>query len=197
MMNIDKDIFKIKTNKIIPKAGKILISEPFLNDYYFGRSVILLTEHSQEGSVGFVLNKPIKIALNELLKDFPKFDSLISAGGPVKPDTIHYIHTLGDFLPDSIMITNGIYWGGDFVELKKLIKSGLIKKDQIRFFVGYSGWSANQLDNELKINSWLVSSLDVDTIMKKNEPSIWSESVLQLGDEYKIWLNFPENPKLN
>ena len=196
-MNIDNNFFKIETNKVLPKPGKLLIAEPFLNDYYFGRSVILLTEHSTEGSVGFVLNKPVKISLNEILTDFPKFDSLISVGGPVKTDSVHYIHTLGKFLPDSVEIADGIFWGGNFSELKKIIKSGLINKNQIRFFIGYSGWSANQLEDELKINSWLVSNLDAKTIMRKNEPSIWKESILNLGEEYKTWINFPENPNLN
>ena len=140
------------------KQGRVLISEPFLNDTYFKRSVVLLTEHSDEGTVGFVLNKPVEMSVNEVLEDFPKTNAHISIGGPVNTNTIHYIHTFGERLPNSVQVMEDLYWGGDFEFLKEMMESGLIKGPQIRFFLGYAGWSPKQLDSELEAGCILLSS---------------------------------------
>ena len=107
------DIMKIKTNNIKPGRGKILISEPLLMDYYFKRSVVLLAEHNDEGSFGVIMNKPLAVKLNEVVKDFPEFDSEIYLGGPVQSDSLFFIHTLGDKIEGSQEIIEGIYWGGE------------------------------------------------------------------------------------
>ncbi len=105
------DILKIKTNDIKPAKGKILISEPFLIDYYFKRSVVLLAEHNEEGTFGLIINKPVDIALSDVLHDFPEFDSPVYLGGPVKTDSLYFIHTLGDRLENSLEITRRIILG--------------------------------------------------------------------------------------
>jgi putative transcriptional regulator len=195
-MNLDTDFFKIQHNNISPNRGGILISEPFSRDLYFKRSVILLTEHNEFGSVGFVLNKPIEFPINEIIKDFPPFDANISIGGPVKTDTIHYIHTLGKQIPQSLNVYDNIYWGGDFYILKELIAAGKVLRDQVRFFVGYSGWSPHQLENEISKDYWVVTELKAPDVMADNQ-NIWKYSLKKLGERYKVWINFPENPNLN
>src|SRR6056297_557624 len=120
-MNLDTGNFKFKYNNVLPKPGKVLISEPFLSDIYFKRSVVLITEHSEEGTVGFVLNKPVNLRLSEALKDIPDIDAPVSLGGPVSTDSIHYVHTFGAKVPNSVEILNGIYWGGDYDYIKELI----------------------------------------------------------------------------
>ena len=131
------DILKIKTNDIKPAKGKILISEPFLIDYYFKRSVVLLAEHNEEGTFGLIINKPVDIALSDVLHDFPEFDSPVYLGGPVKTDSLYFIHTLGDRLENSLEITEGLYWGGDIEVVKEMITLGKITAKEIKFFVGY------------------------------------------------------------
>ncbi len=190
------DFFSIE-NKLVARQGRILISEPFLNDTYFRRSVVLLTEHSKEGSVGFVLNKPVELTVGDVLKDFPEIEASVSIGGPVNTNTIHYIHTLGDLVPNSVKVLKSLYWGGDFDAVKELIMQGRISKNNIRFFLGYAGWSPKQLDNELSENAWVVAELDSGTIMKSTSMSLWQETLNKLGDKYKTWVNFPENPGLN
>lgn len=190
------DFFSIE-NKLFAKQGRILISEPFLNDTYFRRSVVLLTEHSEEGSVGFVLNKPVELTVSDVLKDFPEIDASVSIGGPVNTNTVHYIHTVGDMVPNSVKVLKNLYWGGDFDAIKDLIIQGRIKKNNIRFFLGYAGWSPKQLDNELSENAWVVAELDPGTIMKSTNLSLWQETLNKLGEKYKTWVNFPENPGLN
>jgi putative transcriptional regulator len=196
MKELNIDFFSIENNKVA-RQGRVLISEPFLSDTYFHRSVVFLTEHSKEGSVGFVLNKPVDLSVNDVLNDFPQTDAEISIGGPVNTNTIHYIHTLGDIIPNSVRVTGNIYWGGDFETLKALIREGKINSGQVRFFLGYSGWSPNQLENELSENAWLVSEIDQEIIMKGSDHSLWKETLLQLDPKFRTWVNFPENPSLN
>lgn len=195
-MELDFNIFKIEYNKVEPKKGRVLVSEPFLQDTYFKRSLVLLTEHSEEGAVGFVLNKPLEVKVNEVMNDFPISGASVSIGGPVSTNTIHYLHTLGNLIPNSVHVLGDIYWGGDFDVVKEMLVAREINPDQIRFFLGYSGWHAGQLENELKQNSWLITEIKPAQIMKPNT-DIWKSTLSQLGEKYRIWSDFPENPGLN
>lgn len=191
------DIIKIKTNNIKPARGKILISEPLLMDYYFKRSVVLLAEHNDEGSFGVIMNKPLSVKLNEVIKDFPEFDSEIYLGGPVESDSLFFIHTLGDKIEGSQEIIDGIYWGGEMESIKEMISLDLIKPEEIRFYIGYSGWSPKQLDEELVKNSWVVS-LEKASYLLNTKPSIlWKLSLEKLGEVYSQWTKFPDDPMLN
>jgi putative transcriptional regulator len=195
-MELDFNIFKIEYNKVEPKKGRVLVSEPFLQDTYFKRSLVLLTEHSTEGAVGFVLNKPLEVKVNEVMTDFPSSLASVSIGGPVSTNTIHYLHTLGETVPNSVHVLDNIYWGGDFEFIKGLVHAGEITPQQIRFFLGYSGWHAGQLENELQQNSWVITEMKPKQIMRPN-PNSWKNTLGQLGQKYKIWSNFPENPSQN
>lgn len=195
-MKPQMDLFTIKYNDIKPQQGRVLISGPFAPDLYFSRSVVLLTEHNNEGSIGFILNKPIKKSLSEISTEFGNFDAPVFLGGPVNRDNIYYIHTLGDKIPNSIKIDNNLYWGGDYIRLKQYIDSGLINKNQIRFFVGYSGWGEKQLEGEIKRDSWLVSDIEIEKVMN-TDLKIWNKMVYKLGKKYRAWVNFPENPNFN
>lgn len=196
MENFD-DLIRIKTNNIKPARGKILISEPFLFDYYFKRSVILLADHNKEGSFGVIINKPMSIDFNEVVKDFPDFDSKVYLGGPVKTDNLFYIHTLGEYFDDSLPILKGLFWGGDLERVKELILMGRINEQNFRFFIGYSGWMPKQLDQELKRDSWLVSKLTANRVMETDSNKLWQDSLRDLGEKYKHWINFPSEPTLN
>jgi putative transcriptional regulator len=195
-MELDYDFFSVGKN-IEPKQGRVLISEPFLSDIYFKRSIVFLTEHNDQGTVGFVLNKPVRIPVNEVLENFPEIEAEISLGGPVGTNTVHYIHTLGDLIPNSVRVYKDIFWGGEFDTVKNLIKSGLIKKDQIRFFVGYAGWKPKQLENEISENSWVIGELAPKIIMEIVDDDIWKETLKEMGKKYKLWADFPENPGMN
>jgi putative transcriptional regulator len=195
-MNINIDFFKISNNKVAEK-GLVLVSEPFLNDTYFKRSVVYLTEHNSEGSVGFVLNKPVDLKVQDVVQDFPEIDANISIGGPVNTNTIHYLHTLGDKISGSVKVKDNIYWGGDFDALRELIRAGKVTKEHIRFFLGYSGWGVKQLDNELVENAWLIAEIAPNLVMKGEQSGIWNEILENMGNKYQVWANFPENPGLN
>jgi putative transcriptional regulator len=196
-VDLTYDIFKIDHNNIKPRQGRVLISDPFLNDAYFKRSVVLLTEHNSKGSVGFVLNKPVDVGIDEILADFPALDTGISVGGPVGTNSVHYIHGLGNIIPNSVKIMPDIWWGGDFDCVKELIKSRSLDSNQIRFFVGYSGWEPKQLEREISENSWVVRELDSALIMNSRSRESWQTVLQVLGGKYKLWTNFPENPVMN
>jgi putative transcriptional regulator len=184
-------------NKLAPKKGRVLITEPFTDDDYFGRSVILLCDHNEEGTFGFVLNNYIDITINELV-EFPEFETRISRGGPVGQNHVYYIHTLGENIPHSTHVYGNIYSGGDFNEIKKLAELGILKPNQVRFFLGYSGWTENQLEGELKHNSWLVSEIiNEEDIMDTSKDDLWQNYMEHQGGKYKAFSHFPKNPNLN
>ena len=196
-MSENLDIFKIKTNNIAPQKGRILIAEPFLSGQYFNRSVVFLVAHSDKGAVGFILNKKVDFPIQDVFPDFPKFDADVYLGGPVSTDSIYFIHKLGSKLPGSIHVLGDLYWGGDFEVLKRDIKLGVINPDDIRFYLGYSGWDAGQLEEELKDDSWLVTDVEEEAIMQDLDEGSWMNFVKKAGARYSIWENFPENPSLN
>ncbi|MFY9154001.1 MAG: YqgE/AlgH family protein [Prolixibacteraceae bacterium] len=196
-MKLNTNIFRIETNHVAPKQGNILIAEPFLTGSYFNRSIILLASCEEKGAVGFILNKKVDYPVEDLFVDFPDFDAEIHIGGPVGTDSIYFIHTLGNVIPNSVHIKENLYWGGDFETLKMQIKLGLVDSHQVRFFLGYSGWEAGQLDEEINENSWLVTDVSQEELMSIDENVMWAESVKAMGGKYKMWENFPENPSLN
>ena len=197
MENIDVDIFKTIESQIEPQRGRILIADPFSHGLVFMRSIILLTEHNDEGSVGFVLNKPTDVCAEDLIDDILNFKGLLHFGGPVHTNTLHYLHTLGEKVPDSIKITNSIYWSGNFETLKSLINSGKANPKTVKFFMGYTGWIGGQLEEELKENSWVVSTVADKTIMEANSISVWNNILSELGGDFKMWANCPFNPQMN
>lgn len=195
-MELNIDFFHI-VNDSVAEKGNILISEPFLADNYFRRSIVYITEHNNEGSMGFVLNKPLGISINEIVDDFPECDLTVSVGGPVSNNTVHYIHTLGARIPDSVEVTDGVFWGGDFDLVKQLIAEGSVKPNELRFFLGYAGWSEGQLDSEMEEHAWLVGKLPRRMVMHTMGSEFWEKTLAGYNNKYRAWANFPEDPGLN
>jgi putative transcriptional regulator len=194
---INMDLFGIEHNFLKPQKGRILISEPFSDSEYFKRSIVLLTEYSRDGTVGFILNKPVLVTLDQLLDDFDGYTWKIWMGGPVNTDRIYYVHTLGDkLIPDSLHVKDNIYWGGSFDIVRELIKAGKVTESEIRFFVGYSGWDLNQLESEIKRKYWMVSQIDSVEIMNP-AIDVWQTAVKTVGSKYHIWEHFPVDPTYN
>ncbi len=197
MDNMNFDIFQARKKPLNPSKGRILIAEPFLQGVYFSRSIILITDYGKEGAIGFVLNKSSEMYPDEVIEDLYNFRGELYLGGPVASDTLHFIHTLGTKIPGAVHVSGNIYWGGDFEVIKEMINSGQANSETVKFFAGYSGWSAGQLEQEIKEKSWVVSRLDQDIVFEQNIASIWRKSMSDLGDVYKTWSNFPLNPVYN
>jgi len=179
------------------RKGKVLLAEPFSLDSNFKRSAVVLTEHDEEGSVGFIINKPLQIKVEELLSDFPEFEAKVYFGGPVATDSIHYLHNVGDLLDDSVKVRRGIYWGGDFDKLKFLIDSKLILPKNIRFYVGYSGWSSGQLKEELTYGSWVLADMHANYLFKAKPEALWETIMTNKGNAYSVIAQMPDNPNWN
>ena len=185
-------------SKIKLLKGSLLVAEPsILHDDSFNRSIILLTEHNENSSVGFILNRPLTYTVNDII---PEIDCSfkIYQGGPVEQDNLYFIHKIPELIPNSIEIANGIYWGGDFNEISSLLQENKIKESEIRFFLGYTGWNHNQLEEELEEHSWVLCPNKYENkILGETGAGFWKEKMLEFGGDYLIWSNSPENPSNN
>ncbi|MTI20664.1 YqgE/AlgH family protein [Fulvivirga sp. RKSG066] len=190
------DYFKFNNN-LKPEKGSFLISEPFLPDPNFERTVVLLCEHNEEGSFGFVLNKVSAVTLEDILEEVENFQEQVYIGGPVEQNTLHFIHK-ADYLEGGTQIGDGLYWGGNFEQLLLLIDTKQIKPEDFRFFVGYSGWGAGQLVEELKANSWIVAhNATKDLVFDTDNQTLWKTALNRLGGRFSIYSNYPTDPRLN
>jgi putative transcriptional regulator len=182
---------------ILPARGTLLIANPFLKDPNFMRTVIFLCEHKEEGSFGFVINKLFPTTLGEVIPDLEEFKIPLYFGGPVQKDTIHFLHQYPDIIAGGEEVFDGVYWGGNFESVVALIKINEIDFSKIKFFIGYSGWGENQLEDELKEKSWLTVEATRKLLFHKKPDDIWKDSLKHLGGDYEMMINFPLDPQLN
>lgn len=178
-------------------SGKLLIADPFLRDPNFMRSVVFICEHKDEGSFGFVLNRRYEQYLGDLIAGIETSKFPVFYGGPVQIDTIHFLHQRPDLIPGGVEVTDGIVWGGDFEAIIELVKSHELTERDIRFFIGYSGWGEGQLEEEMKLKSWITSDGTRNLIFPANVDNTWKEALRQLGGEYVQMVNYPIDPQLN
>ena len=119
--------------QIEPQKGKLLIAEPSLTgDVSFNRSVVLLAEHNEEGSVGFILNKPLEYQISDLVNEI-LIPFQVYNGGPVEQDNLYFIHKVPHLIDNSIEISDGIFWGGDFEKATDLINEEVISNLMTNF----------------------------------------------------------------
>jgi len=200
-MNLDYiELFNLKTNNIKPDIGRILISEPFTVDEIFKRSVVLLTQYSsKKGAMGFILNKPVPYQdINpKLQEEFGGREINISIGGPVELDNLFYLYKSdNEIIENSIEISPNLYIGGDYLQFRTAIIKKIIPIKNVKFFFGYSGWSAGQLETEIENNFWLVKKFKAMDIFTSDK-DMWANQIKQLEDKYKIWTIVPEDPRVN
>jgi putative transcriptional regulator len=187
-----------ESKAIKPQNGSILISEPYLGDPNFERSVILLCSHEEdEGSFGLVLNRASNLQLSDVLDVFDAdFDMVLGIGGPVQYNTLHYIHRLPD-LPQAVKLSDDLYWGGDFETLRTMIDAGLVHKEDIKFFLGYSGWTPGQLQEEIDKNVWIVNNNAANKLFTLDTETLWRSILREMGGKFKVLSNYPDDPRLN
>ncbi|WP_347159195.1 YqgE/AlgH family protein [Pontibacter chitinilyticus] len=187
-----------ETSLTKPQSGSLLISEPFLGDPNFERSVILLCNHNEdEGTFGLVLNRSSNLKLSDVIDLYSDtFDAELGIGGPVQYNTLHYIHNLPD-LPQAVKLGEELYWGGDFELLRARISTGLVKATDIRFFLGYSGWTPGQLQEEINKNVWIVNNNAANKLFNLDAESLWRNVLRDMGGKYKVLSNYPLDPRLN
>jgi putative transcriptional regulator len=178
--------------------GDVLISKPnILGDITFNKSIVLIVDFNVEGVVGFMINKPLDEDLNQLMpevkREFKVFD-----GGPVERNKLYFIHSVPELISGGIQISDDLFWGGSTLEVTSKINSGLLNSNQIKFFLGYSGWGAYQLEDEINDDVWLQQTeMNSAEIIKCDSTFFWNENIRKLGGDYLIWSNAPDNPNYN
>ncbi|MDO9373556.1 MAG: YqgE/AlgH family protein [Ferruginibacter sp.] len=182
---------------IVPAPGILLIADPFLKDPHFMRTVVFICEHQEEGTFGFVLNKKYEQTLDELINNFDGFSIPVYYGGPVQGDTIHFLHQYPDMIPGGQEVMKGVFWGGDFEMVTKLVQNNEVDMNKIRFFIGYSGWSSGQLNDELTEKTWLTVGGTRKLVFHPHAEEVWKDSLKHLGGDYEMMINFPIDPQLN
>lgn len=177
--------------------GTILIADPFLKDPNFKRSTVFICDHETAGTFGFVLNRKEDLLVGDLLTGLEGCDFPVYYGGPVQMDSMHFLHQCPKLISGGVEITDGIFWGGNFEEVVTLLQNGKLKQNQIRFFLGYSGWGEGQLETELKDKSWLTTNGNKKLVFHLNIDLIWQDAIKQIGGEYEQIINYPIDPTLN
>ncbi|HMN05666.1 MAG TPA: YqgE/AlgH family protein [Flavobacteriales bacterium] len=184
-------------NPIPPGPGTLLVSEPFLPDPYFRRAVVLLCSHDEQGSFGLVLNRPIDMGVADLMDDMPQLPSPVGIGGPVQSGNLFFLHTLGTRIEGSLPVVDDLYLGGDYEQLRALLTAAPKLAKHVRFFVGYSGWGGNQLNEEIAQHSWLIHPATKQMVMRAKQDGLWADTLRAMGPAYAPLANFPEDPSLN
>ncbi|MCU7693213.1 YqgE/AlgH family protein [Haoranjiania flava] len=178
-------------------AGKLLISDPFLQDPYFQRTVIFICESDESGSLGFVVNKLFRDRRNKEFSINGSDKILAYYGGPVAPETLHFIHSRPDLIEKGVPVTDNIFWSGDYDKAMFAVENNLIKQTEIKFFLGYSGWDPRQLEDECNEKTWIIQNAAPELVFHSNPSAIWKMSMERMGGEYKMMSNFPTDPQLN
>lgn len=190
------DVFSLK-NRHEPAPGMLLVANPFLPDGNFKRAVVLLTEHNEGGSVGFVINKPVDLTFTDIVPEFPIDEVDLGYGGPVQLDTLHFLHKRPDLFSDCSPIFAEVCWGGDFDELRTRMDTRELSTYDVRFFVGYAGWAPDQLDQEIEDESWLVVPATEDLVFEDSPEKLWRKVLKSLGGRYAVMAGFPVDPRMN
>lgn len=183
----------------LPKKGSLLLSEPFMLDSNFERSVILLCEHHPEnGTMGLVMNSRSSLSLSAIFPDVERNDFPLYVGGPVNVDALFFIHTVGEKIEGSWPLVDGVYFGGDLQQALYLINDNLLQPEQIKFFLGYAGWNVGQLDQEIEQNSWVIhNKFPSELLFIEDGEDLWKHALISLGPKFAHVANFPKTPDLN
>jgi putative transcriptional regulator len=175
------------------ETGALLLAEPFADEKAFKRSAIVIADHSEtDGTVGFIINKPIRMPVSAVVKGLSDFKGDIYFGGPVQTDTLHYIYRKGDLVKGSIHIKNGLFWGGDFDEIRFCLKNELIMPNEIRFMIGYTGWEMGQLDGEMDAGCWWSVEHDDSYIFNTPADDVWRTALALEGEHLEVIAQMPE-----
>ena len=180
--------------------GSLLIANPVLPDPNFSRTVILLCNHNEQGSFGLVINRSAELKAPDLFSSIDilkSYNEKIYIGGPVSQSMVFYLFRSSQDVGDLDEVCSGVYLGSSLETLESLYLDIDYQKENIRFYLGYSGWSGGQLDGEMKQNSWLIQSADEQIVFLDSEDLMWPTAVNSLGEEYQYLIKAPVNPQWN
>ena len=177
--------------------GKLLLDGGKLRGSFFHRTVILICQHDAEGAFGLILNRPTETTLAEaVVEEVPRRlrDQLLHTGGPVQAGALSYLIT------DSLLLTANVLTGVSFgVSLETLAEAvdSASPMAQFRVFSGYAGWSPGQLDDEMKRGAWLTHPASVELVFDTPIDGLWKSILQEMGPEYRLLADAPEDPSVN
>ncbi|MGM9804224.1 MAG: YqgE/AlgH family protein [Muribaculaceae bacterium] len=199
-MNETDDIFHFTDDEPEPRRGCVMIAKPTVNDLCFGKSVIVLVSHNDNGSMGLMVNRDSGLLLNDVLPELLTTEDLpLYLGGPVDNNMLFFIHTLGEeVIPKCKYIAPGLYLGGEYDAMKRYINSGATVNGKMKFMLGYSGWDADQLKSEIEQHDWAICQQTVPKLLlSHSEYGLWQKHVEMLGQRYHLWQNWPYDLRSN
>lgn len=176
--------------------GQLLIAGATLPDPNFARTVVLICEHSEEGALGLVLNRPGELVVGESapeLADLTGGDAVIDSGGPVQPDALLVLAEFEDPSQAGICVVENVGLVGDGSELDDLVAG----TDRVRIFAGYAGWGPGQLDEELAREDWFVAPAGVDDIFNPDADELWGRVLARKGGRFALVARMPIDPSVN
>ncbi|HEY8993985.1 MAG TPA: YqgE/AlgH family protein [Lacunisphaera sp.] len=174
-------------------AGQLLLAHPVLRDPSFRRTVVLLSSHNDEGAMGVVLNRPMGKQMGELNAEFalgPLAGVPLYYGGPVEQEQL--IIVTWHWIPAEQAFQ--LHFG---VEVEKAIEMIGLPGVTMRAFLGYSGWSKGQLEEELKHDAWVVTPVEGDWLIKHDGIPLWRGLITHLEPELKVLVDAPDDPTVN
>ena len=180
--------------------GSLLIANPVLPDPNFSRTVILLCNHNEQGSFGLVINRSTQLKAPDLFSDIDilrSYNAKIYMGGPVSQSMVFYLYRSSRNVIDLDEICSGVYLGSNLETLESLYLDIENPEENVRFYLGYSGWSGGQLDGEMEQNSWLIQNANEQFVFLDSEELIWLKTVNSLGEKYQYLTKAPVNPQWN
>jgi putative transcriptional regulator len=181
----------------VPAVGKLLLAQPFMGDANFERGVVLLCEYSSKGAFGLTLNQSCPLNLDDVLEQSIYPNVPLFVGGPVAQNTLHFIHRRLDLLASSVRLGGNLGWSTDFEEAFELLNQGQLHSEDVRFFIGYSGWSAGQLDNEIRQDAWILTRTPTQLLFETPHDQLWRQVLRQMGGDFRIISHYPTDPRLN
>jgi putative transcriptional regulator len=179
-------------------TGDLLVAEPSVfGDKNFHRSVVILIDLKNKSWLGFIINKLLPYPINDIISEI-RVDIPVFAGGPVEDNSLFFIHSVGHLIPESVEISENLFWGGNLQKAIALVNSKIITGKEIRFFLGYSGWSINQLEQEIESESWMIIKNKYESQILGTDPnSLWRNQMVTTGGKRLVWANYPRNPQHN
>ncbi|MEZ5314773.1 MAG: YqgE/AlgH family protein [Chlamydiales bacterium] len=180
------------------EKGTFLIATPDMESGIFFRSLLLLCEHSPNGSFGIVINKNLEIELPHEILSLEQLNNpnvSICAGGPVQTNQMMLLHASDQIPEQTIEICKGVYLGGDLQFLHDTIidEAG----PAIRLCFGYAGWQAGQLEREFLNNDWFICPGTAKHIFETPPETLWQTVLRELGGKYATLSMIPEDLTLN
>lgn len=204
MSEIRTNIFSHSTVKLPVSTGTLMVAEPFLREQYFRHGVVSLVDCSErQSAMGVVMNNCTALLLSDIIPDISVDTPVpVFCGGPMSQDRLFFIHTLGsDIVPGAISYARGLYLGGDMDSVLDYVRSGYPVNGVLRFFLGYCGWDAGQLDTELDDDVWAVVPPErcpsPETLLSIHGDRLWHSVVRKMGKHYRTWNLHPLSCNVN